>query len=88
MLSIPNAQVRAIDRFFSNALGSGLNPLAAMDKVFETLTTEVPPADGHEFTLYKMVPVHYKVEYQDDGSVLYKVTGGESDSTGDKPKVE
>jgi len=35
-----------------------------------------------------MVPVHYRVEHQEDGSVHYKVIGGEMNSTGDKPEAE
>jgi len=88
VLAMRNAQVRAMDKFFDNALGKGFSPFAAMDKVFDAITTEIPPAHGDEFTLYKMVPVHYRVEHQEDGSVYYKVIGGEMNSTGDKPEAE
>ena len=86
VLAMRNAQVRAMDKFFDNALGKGFSPFTAMDKVFDAITAE--PVDGHEFTLYKMVPVHYRVEHQDDGSVYYKVIGGETNSTGNKPEAE
>ena len=41
------------------------------------MTTPIPPADGEKFTVYKMVPVTYEVEHQEDGSVHYNIVQGE-----------
>ena len=40
----------------------------------------VPPAHGQEFTFYKMVPVHYRVEHKEDGSVHYNIVKEEKDA--------
>ena len=71
---LKNSQVRAVDRFFENAFDQGFHsPFAVMDKILDGLSTPVPPADGSEFTVYKMVPTKYKVEHQQDGSVHYNI---------------
>jgi hypothetical protein len=44
-----------------------------MDRVLDNVSQNVPPKDGTEFTVYKMVPVNYRVEYQKDGSVHYNI---------------
>ena len=31
------------------------------------------PEEGTEFTVYRMVPITYKAEKQEDGSILFKV---------------
>ncbi len=68
-----NPQVRALDRFFETAMGRDLSPFAVMDRVLDNVSQNVPPKDGAEFTVYKMVPVNYRVEYQKDGSVHYNI---------------
>ena len=80
-----NPHVRAIDRFFETAMGRNLSPFAVMDRVLDTVTQNIPPEDGTEFTVYKMVPTQYKVEYQPDGSVHYNIIGAEEKSTDGKP---
>ena len=72
-----NNQIRAIDRFFDNAWTSGMSAFAAMDKVFDSITQDIPPEDGSEFTGNKMVPVKYKVEHKKDGSVHYNIINDE-----------
>jgi hypothetical protein len=44
-----------------------------MDRVLDNVTQNIPPEDGSEFTVYKMVPVHYRIEHQKDGSVHYNI---------------
>jgi len=68
-----NPQVRAMDRFFETAMGRNLSPFAVMDRVLDNVTQNIPPEDGSEFTVYKMVPVHYRIEHQKDGSVHYNI---------------
>tara|TARA_R100000789_G_C2894506_1_gene118519 strand:+ start:58 stop:315 length:258 start_codon:yes stop_codon:yes gene_type:complete len=68
-----NPQVRAMDRFFETAMGRNLSPFAFMDRVLDNVTQNIPPEDGSEFTVYKMVPVHYRIEHQKDGSVHYNI---------------
>ena len=68
-----NPQVRAMDRFFETAMGKNLSPFAVMDRVLDNVTQNIPPEDGSEFTVYKMVPVHYRIEHQKDGSVHYNI---------------
>ena len=80
-----NPHVRAIDRFFETAMGRNLSPFAVMDRVLDTVTQNIPPEDGTEITVYKMVPTQYKVEYQPDGSVHYNIIGAEEKSTDGKP---
>tara|TARA_Y100001951_G_scaffold86401_1_gene76765 strand:+ start:95 stop:364 length:270 start_codon:yes stop_codon:yes gene_type:complete len=70
---LANSHIRAMDRFFESAVGRNLSPFAVMDKVLDSITTPIPPEDGTEFTVYKMVPQKYKVVYQKDGSVHYNV---------------
>tara|TARA_R100000750_G_C2255279_1_gene61697 strand:- start:200 stop:466 length:267 start_codon:yes stop_codon:yes gene_type:complete len=70
---LANRQIRAMDRFFEGAMERSLSPFAVMDKVLDSITTPIPPEDGTEFTVYKMVPQKYKVVYQKDGSVHYNV---------------
>jgi len=82
-LMMHNTHVRAIDRFFSRAMLNGLNPMAAMDRMFDSLATPIPPADGTEFTLYEMKPTTYKVEHEKDDkgnvTVRYLVVDPEAD---------
>ena len=88
-MMLRNPHVRAVDRFFDTAIGNGFDsPFAVMDRVLDSITKPIPPENGSEFTLYKMIPVTYKVEYQDDGSVHYNVIGGEQAETDDKPETE
>ena len=68
-----NPQVGAMDRFFETAMGRNLSPFAVMDRVLDNVTQNIPPEDGSEFTVYKMVPVHYRIEHQKDGSVHYNI---------------
>ena len=77
-MMLRNPHVRAIDKFFDSALTRGFSsPFAVMDKVLDTMTTPIPPADGEKFTVYKMVPVTYVVEHQEDGSVHYNIVQDE-----------
>jgi len=62
-----------MDRFFDSALERSYSPFAIMDKVLESVSQPIPPAHGEEFTLYKMVPVKYRVEHLKDGSVHYNI---------------
>ena len=68
-----NPHVRAMDRFFDSAMDRSFSPFAIMDKVLESVSEPIPPVHGQEFTFYKMVPVHYRVEHQEDGSVHYNI---------------
>ena len=70
---LSNPQVRAMDRFFEAAMGRNLGPFAVLDRVLDTVTQEAKPEDGAEFTVYKMVPVRYRMEHQEDGSVHYNI---------------
>ena len=82
-----NNHIRAIDRFFDTALGNGHSPFAIMDKVLDSVTQPIPPADGSEMTIFRMVPTRYRVEHQPDGSVHYNIVGGENESTDEKPEA-
>ena len=79
-----NPQVRALDRFFETAMGRDLSPFAVMDRVLDNVSQNVPPKDGAEFTVYKMVPVNYRVEYQEDGSVHYNIISKDESTEEDK----
>jgi hypothetical protein len=79
-----NPQVRALDRFFESAMGRDLSPFAVMDRVLDNVSQNVPPKDGAEFTVYKMVPVNYRVEYQEDGSVHYNIISKDESTEEDK----
>lgn len=79
-----NPQVRALDRFFETAMGRDLSPFAVMDRVLDNVSQNVPPKDGAEFTVYKMVPVNYRVEYQEDGSVHYNIISKDVSTEEDK----
>ena len=79
-MMLRNPHVRAMDRFFDSALDRSFSPFAIMDKVLDSIVDTVPPADGQEFTLYKMTPVKYKVVHQKDGSVHYNVIQEEADA--------
>jgi hypothetical protein len=79
-----NPQIRALDKFFETAMGRDLSPFAVMDRVLDSVTQNVPPKDGAEFTVYKMVPVNYRVEYQDDGSVHYNIISKDESTEEDK----
>tara|TARA_Y100000310_G_scaffold141727_2_gene141200 strand:- start:484 stop:744 length:261 start_codon:yes stop_codon:yes gene_type:complete len=83
---LPNAHIRAFDKFFDDAMSRGFrSPFAVMDGVLDSI--QQTPDDGAEFTVYKMVPVRYRCDRQKDGSVHYNLIGGENDSTGEKPKA-
>jgi len=74
-LMLHNTHVRAMDRFFNRALDYGIgNPFAVVDRMLDSLTTPIPPAEGTEFTTYKMVPTTYRTEYEKDdkGNVTIK----------------
>jgi|TARA_B100001964_G_scaffold207242_1_gene238996 hypothetical protein len=79
-----NPQIRALDKFFETAMGRDLSPFAVMDRVLDSVTQNVPPKDGAEFTVYKMVPVNYRVEYQEDGSVHYNIISKDESTEEDK----
>ncbi len=79
-----NPQIRALDKFFETAMGRDLIPIAVMDRVLDSVTQNVPPKDGAEFTVYKMVPVNYRVEYQEDGSVHYNIISKDESTEEDK----
>ena len=79
-IMLRNPHVRAMDRFFDSALDRSFSPFAIMDKVLDSIVDNVPPEDGQEFTFYKMVPVHYPVEHQEDGSVHYNIVKEEEDA--------
>ena len=79
-----NPQVRALDKFFESAMGRDLSPFAVMDRVLDNVSQNVPPKDGAEFTVYKMVPVNYRVEYQEDGSVHYNIISKDESTEEDK----
>ena len=85
-LLMHNTHVRAIVRFFSRAMTNGINPMAAMDRMFDSLTTPIPPADGTEFTMYEMKPTTYRVEHEKDDkgnvTVKYLVVVPEADHKG------
>ena len=82
-LRVFNSQARAMDRAFERMMGiTGYNsPLTMIDSVFdrlESITRQASlPKDGEEFTLYNLVPVTYKSETQEDGSVLFRVINKE-----------
>lgn len=53
--------------------------MAVMDRVLDTVANP-PPEDQTEFTVYRMVPVRYRVEHQENGDVHYKVVENEESS--------
>jgi hypothetical protein len=65
-------------------MGRDLSPFAVMDRVLDNVSQNVPPKDGAEFTVYKMVPVNYRVEYQEDGSVHYNIISKDESTEEDK----
>jgi len=85
-LMMHNTHIRALDRFFNRAMTYGLNPFHAMDRMLDSLTAPVPPADGTEFTLYEMKPTTYRVEHEKDEkgnvTVKYLVVDPEADHKG------
>ena len=76
---LKNNHIRAIDRFFDSAFTNGLSPMAVMDRVLDTVANP-PPEDQTEFTVYRMGPVRYRVEHQENGDVHYKVVENEESS--------
>ena len=79
-MMLRNPHIRAMDRFFDSALERSYSPFAIMDKVLESVSQPIPQAHGEEFTLYKMVPVKYRVEHLKDGSVHYNIVQEEEDA--------
>ena len=79
-MMLRNPHVRAMDRFFESALDRSFSPFAIMDKLLDSIVDNVPPEHGQEFTFYKMVPVHYRVEHKEDGSVHYNIVKEEKDA--------
>ena len=79
-MMLRNPHIRAMDRFFDSALERSYSPFAIMDKVLESVSQPIPPAHGEEFTLYKMVPVKYRVEHLKDGSVHYNIVQEDEDA--------
>ena len=66
-LMLHNTHVRAMDRFFNRAMDHGIgNPFTVMDRMLDSIATPIPPAEGTEFTTYKMVPTTYRTEYEKD----------------------
>ena len=70
-------QIRAMDRMFERMMGftGHRSPLAMVESTMDRMESMLSsiPTNGEQFTVWKLTPTKYRTEFQEDGSILFKV---------------